>query len=195
VSTNSLDRSPDQLILVVDLEATCCDRGSIPDGEMEIIEIGACWAYMDGTVIDRFECLVRPILHPHLTPFCQELLGLRQADVDGANTLSTAALKFGEFVSRRRDHAIAWGSWGAFDLNQMSRECLRLGLADPIQLPHQNLKQRFAKARRIGKQVGMRKALELVGLSAQGMHHRALDDALNVARLLPWVAERLTYEV
>jgi len=176
------------LILVVDLEATCCDRGSIPDGEMEIIEIGACWAYIDGTVLDRFESLVRPTLHPDLTPFCRELLGLHQTDVYGADPLSTVALKFGEFVSRRRDQAIAWGSWGAFDRNQMSRECQRLGLADPIQLPHQNLKQRFAKARRIGKQVGMRKALELVDLSAQGMHHRALDDALNVARLLPWMS-------
>jgi inhibitor of KinA sporulation pathway (predicted exonuclease) len=187
VTTNRLDRDPEHLVLVVDLEATCCDRGSIPDGEMEIIEIGACWAYMDGTVVERFECLVRPTLHPDLTPFCRDLLGLRQADVDGAGSLSTAALRFGEFVSRRRDDAIAWGSWGAFDRNQMFRECERLGLADPIQLPHQNLKQRFAKARRIGKQVGMRKALELIGLSAQGAHHRALDDALNIARLLPWL--------
>lgn len=187
MNTNRLDRSSDQLILVVDLEATCCDRGSIPDGEMEIIEIGACWAYMDGTVVDRFECLVRPTLHPDLTPFCCDLLGLCQTDVDGADALSTAALKFGEFVGCRRDHAIAWGSWGAFDRNQMSRECQRLGIADPIQLPHQNLKQRFAKSRRIGKQVGMRKALELIGLSAQGVHHRALDDALNIARLLPWM--------
>lgn len=187
MSTNSLGRSPEQLILVVDLEATCCDRGSIPDEEMEIIEIGACWAYLDGTVIDRFERLVRPTLHPLLTPFCRELLGLRQADVDDADTLSTAALKFGEFVSRRHDHGVAWGSWGAFDRNQMARECQRLGLADPIRLPHKNLKQRFAKARRIGKQVGMKKALELVGQDMQGTHHRALDDALNVARLLPWI--------
>lgn len=46
--TNSLDRDFEHLVLVVDLEATCCDRGSIPDAEMEIIEIGACWAYNDG---------------------------------------------------------------------------------------------------------------------------------------------------
>jgi inhibitor of KinA sporulation pathway (predicted exonuclease) len=177
-----------RLVLVVDLEATCCDRGSIPDAEMEIIEIGACWAYTDGTVVDRFESFVRPTRHPNLTPFCRDLLGIRQEDVDGAEALSAAALRLGEFVGRRRDHGIAWGSWGAFDRNQMSRECQRLGINDPILLPHQNLKQRFAKARRIGKQVGMRKALELVGLSAQGVHHRALDDALNIARLLPWAS-------
>lgn len=177
----------DRLVLVVDLEATCCDRGSIPDAEMEIIEIGACWACIDGTVVDRFECLVRPTLHPDLTPFCRDLLGIRQEDVDGAEVLSTAMFRLKEFVSLRRDHGIAWGSWGAFDRNQISRECQRLGIDDPILLPHQNLKQRFAKARRIGKQVGMKKALELVGLDMQGTHHRALYDALNVARLLPWI--------
>ena len=29
--------------LVIDLEATCCDQGTIPFGRMEIIEIGAVW--------------------------------------------------------------------------------------------------------------------------------------------------------
>ncbi|WP_338014949.1 hypothetical protein [Aquabacterium soli] len=68
----------------------------------------------------------------------------------------------------------------------MDRECHRLGLNNPIELPHINLKQAFAKARRIGKQVGMRKALELASLQFEGTHHRALDDAINTARLLPW---------
>ena len=30
--------------LVIDLEATCCDQGTIPAGKMEIIEIGAVMA-------------------------------------------------------------------------------------------------------------------------------------------------------
>jgi len=34
--------------LVVDLEATCSDDGTISGEEMEIIEIGACWATEDG---------------------------------------------------------------------------------------------------------------------------------------------------
>jgi inhibitor of KinA sporulation pathway (predicted exonuclease) len=33
----------------------------------------------------------------------------------------------------------------------------------------------------------MAKACELVGLTLAGTHHRALDDALNIARLLPWI--------
>lgn len=30
------------------------------------------------------------------------------------------------------------------------------------------------------------KALQIVGLEIEGDHHRALADALNIARLLPW---------
>lgn len=41
-------------ILVVDLEATCSDDGTIPPEEMEIIEMGACWATERGVVLDGF---------------------------------------------------------------------------------------------------------------------------------------------
>jgi inhibitor of KinA sporulation pathway (predicted exonuclease) len=177
---------PDYLFLVVDFEATCCDQGTIPSEEMEIIEIGACWALADGAVIDQFGCLVKPTLHPVLTPFCHNLLGIRQEDIEGAETITNAALMLSTFVAQRSAHAVAWGSWGAFDSRQLDRECLRVGIPNPIELPHQNLKQLFAKRQRIGKQVGMRKALELAKLDLLGIHHRALDDALNISRLLPW---------
>jgi inhibitor of KinA sporulation pathway (predicted exonuclease) len=54
-------------------------------------------------------------------------------------------------------------------------------------LPHQNLKASFAKARKI-KQVGMSRALQIAGLELDGEHHRALSDALNIAKLLPFCA-------
>jgi len=41
--------------LVVDLEATCSDDGSILPEDMEIIEIGACWATESGVVLQRFQ--------------------------------------------------------------------------------------------------------------------------------------------
>lgn len=59
-------------------------------------------------------------------------------------------------------------------------------LTAPIALGHENVERRFAKARRIGKEVGMAKTLELIGLTPGGTLHWGLDDALNVARLLPW---------
>jgi inhibitor of KinA sporulation pathway (predicted exonuclease) len=35
------------------------------------------------------------------------------------------------------------------------------------------------------KKLGMAKALRHVGLELQGTHHRGIDDARNIARLLP----------
>jgi 3'-5' exoribonuclease 1 len=37
---------------------------------------------------------------------------------------------------------------------------------------------------------GMAGALRRVGLQLQGTHHRGIDDARNIARLLPWVLGR-----
>jgi inhibitor of KinA sporulation pathway (predicted exonuclease) len=78
-------------------------------------------------------------------------------------------------------------SWGNYDSKQFERDSARHSVIAPIALPHQNAKRLFAKVHRIGEEVGMARACALAGLSLTGTHHRALDDALNVARLLPWV--------
>lgn len=53
-----------QMILVIDLEVTCADDGSIPTEQMVIIEVGACWATPKGDVIDQFQAFVRPTEQP-----------------------------------------------------------------------------------------------------------------------------------
>ncbi|UEP40695.1 3'-5' exonuclease [Burkholderia sp. B21-005] len=171
-------------ILVVDLEATCDEN--VPSFDMETIEIGAAWIAADGVVLDRFQSFARPIVNPTLTPFCKQLTGITQADVDAAPLFPMAADALRAFVAKNQDASSVWMSWGAWDRTQLERDSARHGVAMPIALPHQNAKRLFAKTKRI-KQVGMAKACELVGLTLVGAHHRALDDALNVARLLPWV--------
>jgi inhibitor of KinA sporulation pathway (predicted exonuclease) len=174
-------------ILVIDLEATCSDDGTIPAEQMETIEIGACWIDQDGAVLDRFQSFVRPIMNPQLTEFCVRLLGIEQEIVDKAPTFEAAAWLLHQFVERYKTEESFWTSWGAYDNKQISRDSARHGITEPIGLQHQNAKRMFAKAQRIGKEVGMAKACELTRLGLEGTHHRALDDALNVARLLPWV--------
>jgi inhibitor of KinA sporulation pathway (predicted exonuclease) len=171
-------------ILVIDLEATCAENS--PAFDMETIEIGACWIAADGAVIDRFQSFVRPVVNPTLTPFCTQLTGITQADVDAAPLFPVAADALRAFVAQHQQAGSSWASWGTYDRKQLDRDSARHGVIAPIALPHQNAKRLFAKARRIGKEVGMAKACALVGLTLAGTHHRALDDALNVARLLPW---------
>jgi inhibitor of KinA sporulation pathway (predicted exonuclease) len=173
------------MILVIDLEATCCDQGSIPPKAMEIIELGAAWATTQGEVIETLQRFVRPTERPTLTPFCIELTHIQQAQIDTAPSWPTVAAELAEFA---RLHAgRCWGSWGKYDARQIERETARHGLADPLAgLPHVNLKASFAKASKI-KQVGMATALQIAGLEMEGEHHCALSDSRNIARLLPWV--------
>ncbi|SDC19597.1 Inhibitor of the KinA pathway to sporulation, predicted exonuclease [Cupriavidus sp. YR651] len=175
-------------ILVVDLEATCDESAAAFD--MEIIEIGAVWVMADGTVLERFQSFARPMANPTLTRFCSSLTGIGQADVDSAPAFPAVAAALRAFVARHQQTGSTWASWGAWDRKQLERDSTRHGISPPIEMPHVNAKRLFAKTRRIGKEVGMAKACELVGLHLEGAHHRALDDALNVARLLPWVFGR-----
>ncbi len=172
------------LILVIDLEATCCDQGTISPEQMEIIEVGAVWAKPTGEVIDTFQRFVQPQERPQLTSFCQSLTHIEQTSIDTATHWPKVATELAEFS--RRYSGEYWGSWGAYDRRQIERECVRHGIENPlVGLSHINLKATFAKARKI-KQVGMATALNIVELKLEGDHHRALMDAQNIARLLPW---------
>lgn len=174
------------LILVIDLEATCADDDSIPAEQMEVIEVGAVWATQEGQVLDRFQTLVRPILRPQLTQFCIQLVGIQQAEIDLAEPFPAAASALAKFANLHQNTRAVWMSWGQYDRKQIERECVRHGIGNPLGLEHQNAKRLFAKAQKIGKEIGMAKACELAQLKLKGTHHRGLDDACNIARLLPW---------
>ena len=171
-------------ILVIDLEATCDEGDGLAADDMEVIEIGAVWATAEGEVLEEFQALVRPTLHP-ISDFCQALTGIQQADVDTAPLFPVVAAQLASFAQRYPE-ATMWGSWGKFDDKQIQRDCQRHGVASPLPaLSHVNLKRQFAKSRKI-KEVGMARALQMVGLPLDGAHHRGLDDARNIAKLLPW---------
>lgn len=172
-------------MLVIDLEATCSEDGSIAGTEMEIIEVGAVWAQDDGSVLETFHSYVRPTINPTLTAFCTGLTGVTQDLVDRAQPWPMVAPQLLEFSARH--DGPRWGSWGNFDRKQIEHESSLAGLPCPLsRLTHVNLKAAFAKQRRI-KQVGMATALKICQISLTGEHHRALDDATNIARLLPFV--------
>ncbi len=179
------------LLLVVDLECTCSDESTpesqrVSSEQMEIIEIGAVIATLQGAVVDSFGHFVHASERPALTAFCSNLTGIQQTDVAAAASLDAVLGALDQWLEPNRSRLVGWGSWGAFDQRQLDRECSRKGLRNPLtSLPHTNLKAQFAKRRRI-RQVGMAKALEIVGLPLLGQHHRGLDDARNIAQLLPY---------
>lgn len=174
------------LYLVVDLEATCDDLGSIPRHESEIIEIGA--VLVDGTslrTIAEQMLFVRPRLHP-ITPFCTKLTTITPEMVEDAFEFRKAADRLAAFG----DGAL-FCSWGAYDRNQLAADAARHGIASPLGPDHWNLKTAFANAIGLRRGLGTHGAFTRVGLVPEGTHHRAIDDARNIARLLPWCLGRV----
>jgi inhibitor of KinA sporulation pathway (predicted exonuclease) len=176
--------------LVVDLEATCADDGTVPKHEMEIIEIGAVMvAALDLEPVGEFQTFVRPVRHPQLTRFCTELTSITQAEVDAAPAFAPAMKAFCSWAYTFDD--ILFCSWGDYDRKQFRQDCLHHDVGYPFGSGHLNVKRAFAKHGRRRKAPGMAGALEHVGLELTGTHHRGIDDARNIARLLPWALGRV----
>ncbi|MEU1179870.1 3'-5' exonuclease [Streptomyces sp. NPDC005820] len=173
------------LLNVIDVEATCWDGQPPPGSVNEIIEIGL-------TVVDlrarrrvsRHGILVRPT-RSTVSPFCTELTGLTQADVERGMTFAEACrLLVDEHGAAERP----WASWGDYDRRQFARQSQADRVAYPFGYPvergHTNAKAVFTTARGLRRKPGMSQALQIAGLPLEGRHHRGEDDAWNIAALV-----------
>ena len=174
-------RSMPRALLVVDLEATCWGHGEHRPDEMETIEIGAVRVDPSGAEPAReFQTLVRPVRHPELSAFCRQLTTITQADVDAAETFPAAFARFVAWIGDPRE--VLFASWGEYDKRQFLRDCRVHGVAYPLGR-HWNVKR--AVARRLGRNPGgMSTILTELGLALEGVHHRGLDDARNIVRIV-----------
>lgn len=181
--------------LVIDLEATCDDGGAVPQHEMEIIEIGA--VLVDGDSFEQraeFATFVRPVRHPELTPFCNALTTITQADVDGAPRFSEAIEQLARFIEETQTHRRPlFCSWGDYDRKQFQQDAAFSGARLPFGSEHLNVKRAFSDALKTRKRFGMSRALKRVGLPLEGTHHRGIDDARNIARLLPYAVAHVPF--
>ena len=172
--------------LVIDFEATCCDRGTVPRHEMEIIEIGAVMVdAADFRIEGEFQSFVRPVRHPVLTDFCTSLTSIAQQDVDAAPSFPRFVAAFKPWLDGYDDFAFC--SWGDYDYRQLHQDCEFHGIPYPIGAAHLNVKRLFSERSATRKKFGLAEAIRKVGLDFAGTHHRGIDDARNNARLLPFV--------
>ena len=170
--------------LIVDFEATCCAVNEFPRNEMEIIEIGAVLLGENGEEIARYHNCVRPVKNPDLTEFCKTLTGITQKDVNLADPFESEINNFLNWIIGETDDDFIFYSWGDFDKNILTRQCDEYELGcDWLINKHQNAKVKFAEKYNI-RPKGVGSALRFKGWMFQGQAHRALDDALNIARLV-----------
>ncbi|MGQ7275759.1 exonuclease domain-containing protein [Marinobacter sp. V034] len=191
-------------LLVVDLEATCWENRKTPAGEpqtnhnMEIIEFGCALAKRNGELLDSQSFLVRPTVNPELSEFCTSLTGITQPMVDAAPNLPEACRMIDAWLGKPHDDFI-WCSWGNYDRLHIQAEGEKYGAFPMImKYPHLNLKRIWRRTTGQKRKNGMIHALEYHGLALEGRHHRGVDDARNMVRLLPFMdwsleAELLTW--
>ncbi|MEL6343002.1 MAG: 3'-5' exonuclease [Myxococcota bacterium] len=175
--------------LVIDLEATCDQGRRLPRDQMEIIEIGAVLVEPQHLqIVDEFQTFVRPVRHHRLRPFCTELTSITQEMVDAAPLFPEALLQLRDFIGQAR---VTFCSWGAYDKNQFLQDAEFHSIKLPFDVRrHINLKARFQQQFHARRGFGLSRAIKKVGLRFEGTHHRGIDDARNIARLLPWCLGR-----
>lgn len=173
-------------IIVVDIEATCWERQKPADQENDIIEVGICLLDVQtGAITENQGIMVQPE-RSTVSPFCTQLTTITQAQVDLGVTFKEACkLLRKEFLSQRR----AWASYGAYDLRQFQRQCKDYGVGYPFGPSHINVKTLFALQNQLGHEVGMAGALTKLNIPLEGTHHRGVDDARNIAKIL-WTCLR-----
>jgi inhibitor of KinA sporulation pathway (predicted exonuclease) len=175
-----MGRATDKIV-VIDIEATCW-QGEPPAGEeSEIIEIGSTLLDV-GTLelTDKRSILIRPV-RSRVSPFCTRLTTLTQDQVERGCSLADGCQ-----ILRRELHAgqRPWASFGNYDRTMFQRCCSQLDLPYPFGTRHLNVKTLFAIVHCLPSEIGMRQALDFLGLPLEGTHHRGDDDAWNIGRIL-----------
>ena len=168
-------------IIVVDIESTCWE-GSPPEGQdNEIIEIGLCMFDVENrTRLEKQSIIVKPI-HSEVSSFCTELTTLTPEMISHGISFKEACKKLKkEFIAPKR----LWASYGDYDRRQFERQCKAEKVGYPFSPTHLNVKNLFALWKKLPYEVGMAEALEILELPLEGVHHRGIDDAWNIALIL-----------
>jgi inhibitor of KinA sporulation pathway (predicted exonuclease) len=175
-------------VLVIDVESTCWDTPP-PLGQVsEIIEVGLC--VVDLASLERREkrsLMVKP-QRSEVGPFCTSLTSITPEMVAHAEPLEAAC----EILKREYDsHSRLFASWGDYDRGQFQRNCQMYSLGYPFGPTHLNVKNLFACALGLPKEIGLDAACEKMGLPLEGVHHRGGDDAWNIAQLFCLLMKRI----
>ncbi len=158
---------------------------------METIEIGAVMvSTVNLEIVSEFQTCIKPIRHPILTEFCLQLTSITQHQVDTAPTFPDAIKLWQPWLSQF-DHTI-FGSWGDYDRKQFQQDSKHHQIDLPYQVSsnHINLKEIFSTSQALDNRYGMAQALNLTKIELTGTHHRGIDDARNISKLLPYILGR-----
>lgn len=183
-----------EFVVVLDFEAQCDEKTQLK--VQEIIEMPSIILDLSSRqIIDTFHTYVKPEVHAQLFPFCTELTGITQVQVDAGIPLEKALLELDQFLVKhglvdqdgKKKSRWAFATCGDWDL----RQCLK-GEAvykkidvKPYMREWVNIKDFFPFPSYFGaKKPGMATMLELLNMKLEGKHHSGIDDSKNLVRIV-----------
>lgn len=167
--------------IVFDLEATCW-RGYPPKGITEIIEIGALKVNRYGEVADTFSKFIRPVVNPLLSGFCKNLTSISQTDVDRAQTFPRVIEAFVDWAEvYEEDYYLC--AWGSDDVSLLRNDCRLHEVDHDWVYNFVNLKKSYKHLKGLKNASGLKATVKREGFEFTGLHHRAISDAENLAKL------------
>lgn len=177
-----------RFLIGVDLECTCwpAEMVGAPDrGEREVIEIGLAAIDMETLeIVSTHSVLIKPERHPVLSDFCISLTTITDQMLEKAPLFAEGLEQAMTWISQFGDD-FAWCSWGMFDLHHLQQECHQKGISLELRSAlHFNAKTIYSQSHPRLKRRGMKSALAHEGVVLCGTHHRGVDDARNMARLI-----------
>lgn len=171
-------------ILVVDLEATCWEN-EIPKNQInEIIEIGICTLdVVTGEIKDKNSYLIKPV-KSEISLFCTKLTTITHELLDKEGMMFEDACN--RIMNKYNSLECHWASYGKYDFTMMDTQCKTMNIQNPFGNNHINVKTLFSDVMGLTKRMGMEKALSCLNMPLVGTHHRGVDDAYNIAKILHW---------
>jgi inhibitor of KinA sporulation pathway (predicted exonuclease) len=177
--------------IIYDLEATCW-KGRPISLIQETIEVGAVKVNRYGEVKGVFNRFVKPIVNPLLSTFCVELTSIEQHSIDRASKFPAVLDAFIEWAEIfETDYLMC--SWGAFDQKMLLQDCNLHKLESAWLDNHLNLKQQYQQIRGLKEPIGLKSAVNREGFEFDGMHHRGIDDAKNLAKIFLKLLDEWVY--
>lgn len=176
-----MSESPSK-ILVVDLELTCWESETPPEGQRrEIIEIGYC--LINAQTLTReppVSVKIRP-QQSRVSEYCTALTGWTEKSLKSGQTLHDACKTL---VYKRGLRRYPWFSWGAGDMTTLRSEAIHYGAEYPLSVDYTNLSVLYSVLFGKPYRTAQVDALHVLGVAPMLPAHIGANDAYNAAGIL-----------
>ncbi|GAB2699039.1 exonuclease domain-containing protein [Paenibacillus thermoaerophilus] len=172
------------VIVVYDLEFAMSQHRRQPSDIMEIGAVKVVKGENGWTLGDTFQTLVRPVQKMTVSSDVRQLTGITLDELAKAPSLRDSLEAFRRWLSA--DPAAEYlAAWGPDDKWMLLTQCRKENIPYDWIRNHNDLQKPISRMMGLpgNKKAGLARALEWAGLTAEGRAHRALDDAINTARL------------